>query len=715
MASDPAERVRQLQKRLREADRAYYVEASPVMSDRAYDELLDELKELEREHPDLVTPDSPTQRVGGQPIEGFETVRHAVPMLSIDNTYFRRDTEKSASDKAKDSVESWIDRAHRTLGDDIRFACDPKIDGVALSLRYERGVLTRAVTRGDGERGDDVTHAARTVRAIPLRLDGSPPDVLEVRGEVFIPDDEFARINQARQERGEEPFMNPRNACAGTIKQLDPGAIAERRLEFLAHGRGEVSDDPAPSYSELMSTLRGFGIPVSKHVRTAHDLDGVLEIIDAFEHARTELQYQTDGMVIRVDSFEQQQKFGRTSKSPRWAIAYKFAAERTTTTLLEVDHQVGKTGKITPRAVMEPVLLAGTTVKHASLHNYGQVAQKDIRIGDTIEVEKAGEIIPYVVSAVVDQRPTNARPIEPPTTCPVCSGPVEIEPPEAEQDQTLETIRRCVNPECPAQMREKLVWFVGRNQMDIDGLGEQTIDQIRDESDVPLDTFADIFRLPQYRDDLLRLDRMAEKKLDNLERGIENAKNRGLARVLAGLGIRHVGGATAKALCKVFPDIDALLEAPEPALRPKTLKPAEAQKLGLPDDPKQRPETQLGSTTAPVVHAYLHSDAARRTFEELREVGVDLTSHEYAGGSETAESSPFSGKTVVLTGSLESYERGDLAEKLESLGAKVTGSVSRNTDIVIAGDKPGSKHDKARQIGVEIWDEATLLKALGED
>ncbi len=738
MASTPEQRVRELRDLIRRADEAYHVDADPIMPDREYDALMSELVALEAEHPELDDPNSPTRRVGGEPIEGFRTVRHTVPMRSIDNTY------------SEDDVRAWVERVCRLLGTDAddaaadrpglfatpsadrpRFVCDPKIDGVAMSLRYEQGSLALALTRGDGEKGDDVTHAARTIRSIPLELRGSAPDILEIRGEVFIPRPEFERINADRVEQGLDPFMNPRNACAGTIKQLDPAAIAERRLRFIAHGRGFISDDDfADSHTALMTRIARLGLPTSEHLKTADDADGIVRIIEDFEKTRATLDYDTDGMVVRVDSFAQQDRLGSTSKAPRWAIAFKYAAERKPTRLLDVEFQVGKTGKITPRAVMEPVLLAGSTVRHASLHNFGLIRKKDIRVGDTVLVEKAGEIIPYVVAPVPEDRPPDAEPVIPPDTCPVCGSPVEIETadggvhnPGDEFDPETETARRCVNPECPAQLREKLVWFVGRNQMDIDGLGEQTIDQILatagTDDEIPLRGFADIFRLGEHRDALLALDRMGEKKLRNMLEGIERAKGRGLARVLAGLGIRHVGNATARALARVFPDLDALLAAPVQALMPRafnTMSAADREKIaGSPDKLPEEYETGLGRDTAPIVHAYLHSDAAKKTFDALRAVGVDLTSREYTepGAADTPDS-PFAGKTIVLTGTLESFQRNELKEKLESLGAKVTGSVSKNTDLVIAGEKAGSKLQKAETLGVEVWDEARLLDALGD-
>lgn len=763
-----AERVGSLRSVLRRANRAYYADADPIMSDREYDEMLAELESLEAAHPEFDDPDSPTKRVGGEPIEGFETVRHAVPMLSIDNSY------------NADEVRAWVERVGRSLGTgasdetgglfaedsggpggDGGFVCEPKIDGVALSLRYENGSLAAALTRGDGEKGDDVSHAARTIRAIPLVLDGTAieggiPEVLEIRGEVFIPRPEFERINADRVEKGLEPFMNPRNACAGTIKQLDPKAIAERKLMFIAHGRGEISgkssDSFADSYSEFREKIAALGVPISPHAKEAGHADAIIEAIEAFEQHRFDLDYDTDGMVARVDSFASQDELGTTSKSPRWVIAYKFAAERKPTTLENVEFQVGKTGKITPRAVMSPVLLAGTTVRHASLHNFGLIRKKDIRVGDMVLVEKAGEIIPYVVEPVLKDRPKSARKIKPPAECPRCGEAVEIETadgivysPGDAFDPESETARRCVNPECPAQLREKLVWFVGRNQMDIDGLGEQTIDQIlstaeppgerdteeTDESEdgdagsaervepIPLRGFADIFRLGEHRDSLLALDRMGEKKLENMLKGIEDAKSRGLARVLGGMGIRHVGTSTAKALARVFPDLDALLDAPVEKLMPKafnTMSAAERERIsGSPDKLTDDYETGLGRDTAPVVHAYLHSKAAKKTFDELREVGVSLSSVDYREpGEQASVDNPFAGKTVVLTGTLERYDRPALKEKLERLGAKVTGSVSKNTDLVVAGEKAGSKLTKAVSLGVEVWDEASLIEALGE-
>lgn len=795
----PAARVLELRALLRAANRAYYVDHAPIMSDPEFDRLLVELADLEAKHPDLDDPDSPTHRVGGEPIDGFTTITHALPMLSIDNSYDaaavrewyervvrglsendgseargqkpgKRKTKETgpalfaqadSSDPSADPFPSSPPSPRRSVAPSLALCCDPKIDGLALSLRYENGKLVHAVTRGDGVKGDDVTHAARVIRAIPTLLERTPsvseraiasdrraakgnplahargsldaapavPRVLEVRGEVYLPLKEFERLNAEKDAAGEDLLMNPRNAAAGAIKQLDPKEIAKRRLSFSAHGRGQIDDSNlsapfAASHSEFLERIKALGLPTNSHTRKVETIDDALAAIADFNKLRHTLQYATDGMVVRVDRFDLQDRLGTTSKSPRWIIAFKYPAERKTTTLLRVEHQVGKTGKITPRAVMAPVVLAGTTVQHATLHNYGRIRdaatedgdskRTDIRINDTVYVEKAGEIIPQVVGVVLKDRLRNAERITPPDRCPECNGTVEIEPPEAEESPALETTRRCVNPECPAQVREKLIWFAGRKQMDIAGLGEKTVDQIREAGTIPLNTFADIFRLRDHRDALITLDRMGEKKVDNMLEGIEAAKSRGLSRVLAGMGIRHVGDTTAKLLARKYRSLDDLLAASVRDLMPNAkLSKDDAAHLGIPADPPGGPETGLGRDTAPIVRAYLHSPAAQRTFNDLRAVGVDLTSHDYREPTSTAAANaPLAGKTIVITGTLALGERGDIASRLEALGAKCTNSVSKSTTILVVGENAGSKLDKARDLGVEIWDETKLASFL---
>ena len=710
-------RIHELRALLERANAAYYTDASPFMADTEFDTLLSELAALEDDNPDLTDPNSPTARVGGSPITGFNTLPHSIPMLSIDNTYNEQE------------ITAWIAKTQKALGSSLEpgsglfesasettFICEPKIDGVALSIRYENGVFIHALTRGDGQHGDDVSHAIRTINSLPLKLPADQiPEILEVRGEVYIPLPEFERINLEREKAGDDLFMNPRNACAGTIKQLDPKVAAARNLGFIAHGIGEISAPSyAPSFSSFCTKLNVIGFPTTDHRTAATNPDQIIKAIHRIDQLRHNLDYATDGVVIRVDSFAQQESLGTTSKSPRWLIAYKFPAERKMTELIAVDHQVGKTGKITPRATFEPILLAGTEVQHATLHNYGMVRQRDLHIGDTVEVEKAGEIIPQVVAVVKEKRPSDAIAVLPPVHCPTCDAPLEIEPPEALENPTLETTRRCMNPECPAQIREKLVWFVGRRQMDIDTLGESTIDIIR-ASDIPLNHFADIYRLKDHREVLLKLDRMGEKKIENLLASIEKSKTRGLSKLLAGMGIRHVGTSTAKSLAKVFKDYDDLFAAELWQLMPmginRMTKDNRKSILGTDEKLDIEYETGLGADTAPLFHSYLHSPAAIETFAHFKTLGIDLASHDYVDQSTQIES-PFSGKTIVLTGSLEHYTRPELSDILESLGAKCSGSVSKNTDLLIAGMKAGSKLAKAQSLGIEVWDETKTRETL---
>lgn len=676
-------RIHELRALLHRANRAYYVEHEPLMSDLDFDALLKELEALEAAHPELDDPNSPTRRVGGEPLDGFETAVHVVPMRSIDNTYSVGDLRSWHTRvlKGLDLEQADADDLFtRTSGRELSYVCDPKVDGVAVNLRYEHGELIRAVTRGDGERGDVITAQARTIRAIPLRLDAAErpvPKVLEVRGEIFMPNAEFERINAEREQAGEPLFMNARNTTAGTLKNLNPRIAAERRLSFLAHGRGEVDGlEDVETYHEFLSVIRGFGLPFNEFTALALGIEEVVSIVESFAEKRHALPYGVDGMVIRVNRFDQQRALGFTSKAPRWCIAYKYPAEQAVTRLLRVDWQVGKNGTLTPRASMEPVVVSGTTVRHATLHNIDEIQRKDIRLGDQVIIEKAGEIIPQVVRPLIEKRSGDEQAILAPATCPECDGPVEKEGPKV----------FCMNPECPAQFRERLKWFVGRDQMDIDGLGEKLVDQLVDARLVT--HFADVFMLPRER--LLSLERLGEKSVENLLAGIETAKRRGLGRVLAGLGIRHIGAAAAKVIARHFPDAETLLAASREAIE------------ALPD---------FGKVMSETLHVYLQSEAGREVFARLEAVGVNLASTEYRAQQPPIDS-PFSGKTIVLTGTLESFPRHELAERLEALGAKVSGSVSKKTDLLIAGENAGSKLDKARELGILIWDEAALKEAL---
>jgi len=692
-------RIETLRRQILDADRAYYLLAQPTIADAEYDALLRELSELEAAHPELVTPDSPTQRVSGTPVDAFRAVTHRVPMQSIDNSYSETDVRKWVADMEKAAARPGTALFDAPPPPSLSFSANPKIDGVAISLRYESGLLTEAVTRGDGTKGDDVLSNVRTIRSVPLQLHAARvPAVLEVRGEVYMSLSVFADLNRIQAENGAELFANPRNMTAGSLKSLDPKVAASRRLRFSAHGRGEfipASGAPAPaSYTQFMQLLRDLDIP-TEDTALCRSADDILTYIRAFESKRRTLDYPTDGVVVRVDDFALQQSIGSTSRSPRWAIAFKYPAEQATTKLLKVDWQVGKAGTLTPRATLEPVFLAGTTVQHATLHNIEEVHKKDIRVGDTVFIEKAGEIIPQVVKVVPEKRPHSARPIEPPTHCPECKSPTEREGPKV----------FCINPECPAQIAEKLKWFVGRDQMDIEGMGEKVIDQLfaqgrlRHFSDIftlDLSTLADLtHEVKQTKRGKESVQaRLGEKNAQKIIDSIAEAKSqRGLRRVLAGLGIPQIGAGAAKELARHFRAIEDLQKA--------TVEEIDA----LPD---------FGQVTARYLHDWLHSPQGNHAIDGLRKSGVRLTSDDYREPSAAAPASdsPFAGKTIVLTGTLEKYERKQLTEILENLGAKVTGSVSKKTHLLIAGSDAGSKLDKARELAIEVWDEAKLASAL---
>lgn len=711
-----SQRIQQLRDEIREHDRKYYVDAQPLISDRDYDRLLQELKDLEAAHPELRTADSPTQRVGGEPIEGFETVEHARPMYSVDNSYDFEELKKWA-ERLPDEVDS--------------FLVDPKIDGVALSLRYEQGRLMQAITRGDGVRGDDVTQNAKTIRAIPLSLNthgSAPPDVLEVRGEVYCPWKEFNRWNEQLEEEGQQPLANPRNATAGLLKRHDSRLVAKRRLEFIAHGRGELVGVDSASAEDFFGQLAEWGIPTNSAAKTATDIDQLWEIIEAFDAARHDLPYAVDGMVVKVNSFTLQDELGFTSRFPRWCIAYKYAAEQATTKLLEIQWQMGKTGKLTPRAKFEPVQLAGTTVQHATLHNYGELRRKDVQLGDTIVVEKAGEIIPQVMSVVLNERPDDATPPPPPTKCPMCGGEVDIEfdqkrtneirsweskvkkeearakkngepprdipkpPPLTEQD---EVGRYCLNPECPAQFRERLAHFAGRGQMDIDGMGIKVIEQLIDAGLV--ETLGDVFHLHDRREQVLEIERMGEKKADKLFEAIEASKERGLSRVLAALGIRHVGSTASRVLAEHYRSINAMLMASEEDIA--TFKVNDA-------------ESGIGPEIAKSLHTFLHSESGRTVIDELRRAGVSLEMLESEASVHSG--STLTGKTLVVTGTLEKYSRKQIEQLIVAHGGKATSSISKSTDYLVAGEKAGSKLEKATKLGVTVITEAEFETLIEE-
>lgn len=664
----PKQEIAKLRDEINRHDRLYYVDAAPEISDREYDALFARLKTLEAEHPELVTPDSPTQRVGGEPLSKFANVAHTVPMLSIDNTYSEAELREFDARVAKG-----LD------GDAYEYVVDPKIDGVSASLRYEDGVFVLGATRGDGKTGDDVTANLKTIRAIPLRLHGKGwPSVLEVRGEVYWPRADFDAYNEKREAEGLERFANPRNATAGTLKQLDAKAIAGRGLAFIAHGFGAIEGTSFERASAFFELLRGWGIPTSPHMQVCRDIDEVIALVDRWDTQRHTLEYETDGLVVKVNSLAQRKVLGATSRYPRWCIAYKFAAEQAESVLLKVDFQVGKLGTITPRAVMEPMQLSGTTVQHATLHNFDQIERLDIRYGDTVVVQKAGEIIPQVIRVVVEKRPPNAKPILPPKKCPVCGG-------EVVKDEGGVYIR-CINPACDAQIKERLKYFCGRDQMDIEGAGEVLVEQLVDAGLVH--EYADLYTLADKRDELLKLERMGEKSADNLLAGIEESKKRPLARVLAALNIRHVGTSTAEALAEHFGEMSAVGAASEEALQ---------QVDGV------------GAELAASIRQFFESEAGGRAWQHLRDAGVNMTQPK----RERSGDQPLAGKTLVVTGTLERFDRKEIETLIKELGGKASGSVSKKTDFVVAGESAGSKLDKARQFGVPVLSEDEFLKLVG--
>jgi DNA ligase (NAD+) len=679
MGSTVEQRVGELREELNRHNYHYHVLAKPLISDREYDRLMQELIELEREHPDLVTDDSPTMRVGGDLQTELKPVRHARPMMSIDNTY------------SEEEVRAFDERVRKGLaGEQPGYVLEPKIDGTAISLRYENGRLVLAATRGRGNVGDDITVNARTVRSIPLALQQgaastAPPAIVEVRGEVYMDNEDFQRVNRQIEANGEEPYANPRNLTAGTLRRLDPKIVAQRRLRFLAHGLGEVEPMPVDNYWDWIQLLRGWGLPLPAEVWRAPNVDEAIKLIQQFEAIRPRLPYMTDGMVMKVNAFAHRDRLGSTSKSPRWLIAYKYETEQQPTILLNVRWQVGKGGNLTPVADLEPVFIGGVTVTHATLHNIDQIKRLDLHLGDTVVLERAGEVIPYVVEVVAGKRPEDAKPVEAPAACPACNSKVERE----EETPYI----RCVSPACPAQLKERLRWFCGRGQMDIEGFGDKLVDQLVERGLVR--TFADLYRLKpediaalasevEQGDKIVKRtvgEKVARKVIDS----IEKSRQQGLDRLVAGLGIRHVGNRVAYVLASHFGTLDALAKA----------SPQELSAVH-----------EIGEVIAGTVHEFFHNDAGLETIRRLREEGIDPKLERPASSAE----SPLEGKTVVVTGTLSRYDRKEIEELIVKLGGKSSGSVSKKTSFVVAGENAGSKLDKAREMGVKVITEAEFVQ-----
>lgn len=765
-----AQRIAFLRTELERHNRLYYDHARPEISDREFDALLRELQTLEAAHPELADPASPTVRVGGAPIEGFKTVEHAERMMSLDNTYNEEEVREFDTRVRKLLAESGIDEPPV-------YVLEPKVDGVACSLRYEDGVLVLAATRGDGRRGDDITHNAKVIYDIPLRLAGSPPAVLECRGEVYMPDASFQKLNAPLPV--EERFQNPRNATAGTLKQLDPAAARSRGLRFFAHGLGQVEPLEFESYSEWLGQLKSFGLKTTEWYR-ATTLDEVIARIEAFAAERGKLDFQTDGIVVKVDSFAMREALGVTSKAPRWAVAFKYPAEQVQTKLTACTWQVGKNGTLTPVAELDPVFVSGTTVRRASLHNMDQIERLGIQIGDTIVVEKAGEIIPYVVSVVTEKRPAGVTPIVAPKACPSC-GMAVIR--EAGSPYIL-----CPNPDCPDQIKERLRWFCGRNQMDIEGLGAELIYGLVDTGKVR--TFADLYKLEAK--DIAELDREVTTEKDGktvtrvqkvgsviagkVLAGVTKSRDAGLARVLAGIGILHVGTTAARKVATAFNDLERLQAATIDEIHAaifdnatsRDTKSAEglAEKIRKSLDTLYPPSAGLFSTPANSVSEMLDAVAGhdatlgKRLNEDRRERLADAFSApkdllaateqglvealtapvvatslrrflDSASGQHVLQSlkdagvrltearqqlaagAPLAGLAVVVTGTLTRFGRKQIEDLILKLGGKTSGSVSKKTSFVVAGAEAGSKLEKANELGVEVLDEAAFIQRIG--
>ena len=663
--SEAQERVAELRELLDKANQAYYQEAQPFMSDKEFDEKLKELEQLEQEF-DLRDPESPTQRVGGEVSSVFETVQHPVPLLSLDNTY------------NEEELNDFDGRVKKLLGhDDYDYMVELKFDGAAIRLRYEDGKLVLGATRGDGEQGDDITNNVKTIRDIPLILQGDDiPQIAEVRGEAYMEREAFARMNEHREEEGLTVFANPLNSTAGSLKMQDPKAVAQRPIRFFAFDL--LLDDEENSLTQYQKAekLQELGLPVARYHKVCDTINDVHAVISEWEDLRHKLPYETDGVVIKVNQSNLRDQLGTTSKFPRWAIAYKFEAEQATTTINDITLQVGRLGTITPVAELEAVQLAGTTVKRASLHNEDEIQRKDIRIGDTVVVEKAGEIIPQVISVVNPDRKDRNDPYTFPKNCPACDSElIKYED---------EVAWRCVNPTCPPQVRIRIEHFASRDAMDIEGLGESVVDQLVSEGLIT--TYADLYDLK--KEQIIELERMADKSAQNLIVAIQKSKKQDFERVIYALGIRFVGKTVAKDLAKAFKTMDTLQSVSE-------------EELEAVDS--------IGPRIAESVVGFFKNEKNQAIVKRLGEHGLQFEKEE-----EEQASSIFEGKKFVLTGSLPTYTRKEATELIEKHGGKTASSVSGNTDYVLAGESAGSKFDKAQKLGVEILDEATFREMIGE-
>ncbi|BBM18010.1 DNA ligase [Enterococcus avium] len=660
-------RSAELRDELNQYAHEYYVQDQPSVEDFVYDKKYQELVEIETEYPDLITPESPTQRVGGIVLEGFEKVVHDIPLYSLNDVF------------SKEELIAFDERVKKAVGHPVSYCCELKIDGLSISLKYEQGVFVQGATRGDGTVGENITENLKTVKSIPLRL--KEPLSIEVRGECYMPKASFVKLNKQREEDGKEVFANPRNAAAGSLRQLDTRVAAKRNLSTFLYTLADFGPLESTTQDHALNEMSRLGFRTNPEHRVCETIDEVWEYIENFHETRDELSYEIDGIVIKVNEFDLQDELGFTVKAPRWATAYKFPPEEAQTTLLDIDWTIGRTGVLTPTAIMEPVRLAGTTVGRASLHNSDYIEKKDIRLKDTILVYKAGDIIPEVSRVILDKRPEDSEPYRIPTKCPICGSEL------VHLDE--EVALRCINPKCPAQIKEGLSHFVSRNAMNIEGLGPRVLAQMFDKglvSDV-----ADLYALD--KDQLLTLDKIKDKSAENILQAIDASRENSVERLIFGLGIRHVGAKAAGILAEHFGSLEAMSKGTKEEI------------VSL---------NTIGETIADSVVTYFENEEVHELMQELVDRGVNL---EYKGirQSQLAEiESPFKDKTVVLTGKLVEYTREKAKEEIQNLGGKVTGSVSKKTDIVVAGEDAGSKLTKAQNLGVEVWDEKQMIQAIEE-
>jgi DNA ligase (NAD+) len=661
--------IERLREEIRRHNRLYFVEAKPEITDLEFDKLMARLQQLEAEHPEYDSPDSPSRQVGGQPVEGFNTVLHRIPMLSIDNIY---DEAKLAEFDAR--IQKLVP------GETIEYTVEYKVDGVAISLIYENGSLVQAVTRGDGTRGDEITNNARVIGGVPLRLHTkSPPPVIEVRGEAYIANTDFAALLAKQKESGKEAFANPRNTAAGALKLLDPKLCRARHVRFMAHGSGYAEGVEFHNHMEFLHAVREWGIPTTPNVKLCPNIEAAREYANHLAEEVHAIDFEVDGIVLKVNDFDQRERMGRTSKAPRWLIAYKWEKYEGTTLVENMDVHVGKTGTLTPVAFFKPVVIAGSTISKASLHNVDEIERLGIQIGDWVVVEKAGKVIPHVVRVELHRRDGTQRPFKFPKRCPECDSPVV-------RDEDGVYIR-CQNPNCPAQLRESLHYFASRGAMDVEGLGIKLIEQLTGAGLVK--KLPDVYRLKDRRDELIELERMGEKSVDNLLTGIEESKSRPLWRLITGLNIRHVGTRNAQVLADNFGTLDTIMEQTTESL-------AEVE--------------DIGPVIAHSVHTFFHSAVGKSLVEELRKFGLNFgepkkARPKVAGGK-------LEGKSIVVTGTLTRFKREEINELIHQHGGKAAGSVSKKTDFVVAGENAGSKLDKAEKLGVKVITEDEFVKLL---